>query len=272
MRLCGGGLLLTGTDLEECPKQLKTKQKNRLAAQRSRQKHTDKADALHQQHESLEKHNHALRKEIQALQAELAWWSQTLYLHEHLCHKLDRGPSPALLPAGCQGQATQSPGQLDLHGKHGCQEQSCLFQRPGSSSFPHCHESPGLFPSQLPFLSLGSTVAATSPAQLSPSPILPASTHGCSLQESCLKLSALVPSPPGQLTPPQPLGLEHPNRGSLTSNSHSTPAALGSTSPQSKEHTPALSPSPIDWQTLAVDPSPYPWLSFPLLSSAKIPF
>jgi ATF-like basic leucine zipper transcriptional factor len=34
-----------------------------VAAQRSRQKHTDKADALHQ-HESLEKHNHTLRKEI----------------------------------------------------------------------------------------------------------------------------------------------------------------------------------------------------------------
>ncbi|GAB1302090.1 hypothetical protein APTSU1_001732800 [Apodemus speciosus] len=35
-------------DLEESQKQLKKKQKNRLAAQRSRQKHTSKADALHQ--------------------------------------------------------------------------------------------------------------------------------------------------------------------------------------------------------------------------------
>jgi hypothetical protein len=35
-------------DPEEYQKELKKKQKNRVAAQRSRQKHTDKADALHQ--------------------------------------------------------------------------------------------------------------------------------------------------------------------------------------------------------------------------------
>lgn len=35
-------------DPEEHQRQLKKKQKNRTSAQRSRQKHTDKADALHQ--------------------------------------------------------------------------------------------------------------------------------------------------------------------------------------------------------------------------------
>ncbi|KAI5933175.1 Basic leucine zipper transcriptional factor ATF-like 2 [Manis javanica] len=77
MHLCGDSGLLTGTDPEEHQKQLKKKQKNRVAAQRSRQKHTDKADALHQQHESLEKHNHALQNEIQALRAELSLFIQT---------------------------------------------------------------------------------------------------------------------------------------------------------------------------------------------------
>ncbi|XP_065384063.2 basic leucine zipper transcriptional factor ATF-like 2 isoform X5 [Macaca fascicularis] len=47
MHLCRGNGLLTGTDPEEQQRLLK-KQKNRAAAQRSRQKHTDKADALHQ--------------------------------------------------------------------------------------------------------------------------------------------------------------------------------------------------------------------------------
>nr|XP_023415520.1 basic leucine zipper transcriptional factor ATF-like 2 [Loxodonta africana] len=48
MHLCRGDGLLARTDLEEHQRQLKRKQKNQAAAQRSRQRHTDKADALHQ--------------------------------------------------------------------------------------------------------------------------------------------------------------------------------------------------------------------------------
>uniref|UniRef100_A0A8C0AM64 Basic leucine zipper transcriptional factor ATF-like 2 n=1 Tax=Bos mutus grunniens TaxID=30521 RepID=A0A8C0AM64_BOSMU len=101
------GCSLTLQDAEEHQRQLRKKQKNRAAAQRSRQKHTNKADALHQQHESLEKQNHALRKEIQALQAELAWWTQALHVHERLC-LLDCASCLAPGAAGCWGQAERT--------------------------------------------------------------------------------------------------------------------------------------------------------------------
>uniref|UniRef100_A0A8B9YUZ6 Basic leucine zipper transcriptional factor ATF-like 2 n=1 Tax=Bos mutus grunniens TaxID=30521 RepID=A0A8B9YUZ6_BOSMU len=106
-------------DAEEHQRQLRKKQKNRAAAQRSRQKHTNKADALHQQHESLEKQNHALRKEIQALQAELAWWTQALHVHERLCLILSAPSSfqcQRAEPVGWScGQAWSSPSGISTH-------------------------------------------------------------------------------------------------------------------------------------------------------------
>ncbi|XP_012876473.1 PREDICTED: basic leucine zipper transcriptional factor ATF-like 2 isoform X2 [Dipodomys ordii] len=125
MHLCGQDVLLSGTNQVECQRQLKKKQKNRVAAQRSRQKHTDKADALHE-HESLEKHNHALRKEIHTLQAELTWWSRTLHLHERQC-PLKCASTPTPLLTTCWGQAEQLQGQSAPERQHGCQE------KPGSS-------------------------------------------------------------------------------------------------------------------------------------------
>nr|XP_006980747.1 basic leucine zipper transcriptional factor ATF-like 2 isoform X3 [Peromyscus maniculatus bairdii] len=277
MQLCGSGALLTGPDPEECQKQLKKKQKNRLAAQRSRQKHTYKADALHQQHESLEKHNHALRKEIQALQAELARWGRTLHLHERLC-RVDGGSCPAPLPSGCPAQADQLPGQPASHGYRGCQEEPGLFQTPGSSPpaqqlspSPCFHESPGLRPSPLPSLSFDPLMMRAPLAQLCPSPVLSASPPGSSLLGSFSKSGALMPSPPGQLGSPQPLRLEHPTSRKLASSS-SPPAALGPECPQNTERLPALSGSSADWQKLSVDPSPHPLVTFPLLSSAKVLF
>ncbi|OBS81532.1 hypothetical protein A6R68_20265 [Neotoma lepida] len=276
MQLCGSGALLTGTDPEECQKQLKKKQKNRLAAQRSRQKHTDKADALHQQHESLEKHNHALRKEIQVLQAELARWGRTLHLHERLC-RVDCGSCPAQLPSGCPVQDEQLSGQPASHEYHGCQEQLGLFQTPGSSPpaqqlspSPCLHESPGLLPSPLPSLSFDPLMMRAPLAQLSPSPVLSA-PPGSSLLGSFSKFDTLMPSPPDQLVPPQPLRLEHPTSRRLASSSD-PPAALGPECPQNIERLPALSGSSADWQKLSVDPSPHLLMAFPLLSSAKVHF
>ncbi|XP_008837115.2 basic leucine zipper transcriptional factor ATF-like 2 isoform X2 [Nannospalax galili] len=276
MHLRGGGAHLTGTDPEECQKQLKKKQKNRLAAQRSRQKHMDKADALHQ-HESLEKHNHALRKEIQTLQAELAWWGRTLHLHEHLCH-MDRGPSLALLPSACPAQ-DELPREPAPHGHRGCQEQLDLFRTPNSpptaqqlGPSPHCHESPGLLPSLLPSLSFDSSVVTVPLVQQSPKPVLSASPPGSSLPGSFSKLSILVPSPPAQLVLPYPLGLEQPTKGKLASSPSGLPAALGPMCPQSGEHRPEFSGSSADWQKLAMDPGSLPFLNFPLLSSAKVHF
>ncbi|KAI2560822.1 basic leucine zipper ATF-like transcription factor 2, partial [Homo sapiens] len=155
MHLCGGNGLLTQTDPKEQQRQLK-KQKNRAAAQRSRQKHTDKADALHQ-HESLEKDNLALRKEIQSLQAELAWWSRTLHVHERLC-PMDCAScsAPGLLGCWDQAEGLLGPGP---QGQHGCREQLELFQTPGScypaqplSPGPQPHDSPSLLQCPLPSL------------------------------------------------------------------------------------------------------------------------
>ncbi|XP_034632231.1 basic leucine zipper transcriptional factor ATF-like 2 [Trachemys scripta elegans] len=80
-----GNILMVGVvnSLEE--KKLKRRQKNRAAAQRSRQKHTEKADELHQQHEQLEQNNTALKKEIEALKEELNYWNQMLKDHESTC-------------------------------------------------------------------------------------------------------------------------------------------------------------------------------------------
>ncbi|EDL33224.1 basic leucine zipper transcriptional factor ATF-like 2 isoform 1 [Mus musculus] len=277
MQLCGSSELLTETDLGESQKQLKKKQKNRVAAQRSRQKHTSKADALHQQHESLEKQNHALRKEIQALQTELAGWGRTLHLHERLC-RVDCDPCPVLLPSGCPIQAKQPSGQPAPLGYNGCQEQLGLFQTPGSSPRaqhlspgPCSHESPGLLPSLLPSLAFDPLMVRTPLAQLSPSPVLSASSpSGSSLLGSFSKLDPLIPSPQDQLAPPQPLRQEQPTSGRLASSD--SPAALGPECSQNREHLPALPGSSTHWQKSSVAPSPQALMAFPLLSSAKVHF
>ncbi|XP_012633468.1 basic leucine zipper transcriptional factor ATF-like 2 isoform X2 [Microcebus murinus] len=275
MHLCGSHALLTGTDPEEHQRQLKKKQKNRAAAQRSRRKHTDKADALHQQHESLEKHNHTLRKEIQALQAELAWWSQTLHMHERLCC-LDCASCLAPGSPDYWDQA-EKPLVPILHGKQDCQEQPGLFQTsvcspPAQqlSPGPQPHDSPGLLPSPLLSLSLGTAVVPAPPAQLSPNPVLSASPTGCSLLESSCKLNALLPSPAAQPDPLQPLGPEHSTGSRLGSSPRSPSPALWLACQQSREREPAFSAA--DWQGLGVDPSPHPLLAFPLLSSAQVHF
>ncbi|XP_021060793.1 basic leucine zipper transcriptional factor ATF-like 2 isoform X2 [Mus pahari] len=272
MQLCGSGALLTETDLGESQKQLKKKQKNRLAAQRSRQKHTSKADALHQ-HESLEKQNHALRKEIQALQTELAGWGRTLHLHERLCG-VDCDPCPVLLPSGCPIQAKQLSGQPAPHGYHGCQEPLGPFQTPGSSPRaqhlspgPCYHESPSLLPS----LAFDPLMVRTPVAQLSASPVLSASSSSdSSLPGYFSKLDALIPSPQDQLVPPQPLRQEQPTSGRLASSD--SPAALGPECPQNREHLPALPGSSAHWQKSPAAPSPQAPTAFPLLSSANVHF
>uniref|UniRef100_A0A8C3YJ61 Basic leucine zipper transcriptional factor ATF-like 2 n=1 Tax=Catagonus wagneri TaxID=51154 RepID=A0A8C3YJ61_9CETA len=266
MHVCRGNGLLTGTDPEEHQRQLKKKQKNRAAAQRSRQKHTNKADALHQQHESLEKHNHTLRKEIQALQAELAWWSRTLHLHERLC-RMDCASCLAPVP----------PGPVP-HGRPGGQEQPGLFQSPVSSPLapqfspdPHPQSSLGLLLSPLPSLSLGPAVVTASSAQLSPSPVQCASPTGSSPLRSSSKFNdTLLPGLSAQPSLPQPLGLEHPTRGKPGSSPQSPSAALGLGYLQGREQRPASSAA--DWQGLGAGPSPRSLLAFPLLSSAQVHF
>ncbi|XP_004852499.1 basic leucine zipper transcriptional factor ATF-like 2 isoform X2 [Heterocephalus glaber] len=267
MHLCQGDALMTRTDPKKCQKQLKKKQKNRVAAQRSRQKHTDRADALHQQHESLEKHNQALRKEIQGLQAKLAWWSQTLHLHERLCPRdCTLGQAPE--PPDCWGQASWLPGQLAPQGQHGCQEQPGIFQTPVSClparqlhPDPQPQDPCGLLPGPLSLLSLSPAVVTLPPAQMSPSHVLSASPTGPSLLGSPSKFSVLLSPPHPAL--PQPLGQVAPSRGKLGSS-------LGPEYLQSRENKPG--PSAADWPGSASNPSHQPFLAFPLLSSTQVHF
>ncbi|KAG6927598.1 basic leucine zipper transcriptional factor ATF-like 2 [Chelydra serpentina] len=79
-----GNILMVGANYLE-NKKLKRRQKNRAAAQRSRQKHTEKADELHQQHELLEHNNTVLKKEIEVLNEQLKYWTQMLKDHESTC-------------------------------------------------------------------------------------------------------------------------------------------------------------------------------------------
>ncbi|XP_008157350.2 basic leucine zipper transcriptional factor ATF-like 2 [Eptesicus fuscus] len=260
MHLCGGEGLLTGTDPEGQQRQLKKKQENRASAQRSRRRHTDKADALHQQHESLEKHNHALRKEIQGLRAELAWWGRTLHMHERLC-LMGCASCSAPLPPGCWGQARRPLGP-EPHRQHGCQEQPGLFQTPVSSPpaqqlspHPQPRGSPGLL-SPLPWLS--------------PSPTQSASPSGSSVLAPSSKLKAPPPHSSAQPAPHQPRGPEHLSRGKLVPSPLSPSAALGLACLQDLEHKPAFSAA--DQPGLGVDLGPHPLQAFPLLSSAQVHF
>ncbi|XP_045873704.1 basic leucine zipper transcriptional factor ATF-like 2 isoform X2 [Meles meles] len=262
------------TDSEE-HQRLKKKQKNRAAAQRSRQKHTDKADALHQ-HETLEKHNHVLRKEIQALQAELAWWSRTLHTHEGMC-LMDSATCSAPVTPGGWGQSERPPDPM-LHGQHGCQEPLGLFQTPVSSPSAHRlspdpqpHSSPGLPLSPLPSLSLGSTKVTAPPAQPSPSPVQSASLPGSSLPRPSSELDTLLPSRPALCGPLQPLVMEHPTSGKLGSSPDNLSVSLGLACLQGREQKAAVL-SAAQELGLGVDPSPHPLLAFPLLSSAQVHF
>ncbi|KAM4845949.1 basic leucine zipper transcriptional factor ATF-like 2 isoform 2-T2 [Thomomys bottae] len=272
MHLCGGDVLLPGTDPEECQRQLKKKQKNRVAAQRSRQKHTDKADALHK-HESLEKHNRALRKEIQTLQAELTWWSCTLHRHERQC-PLSCALSPAPLLATSWGQTEQLQRQSSPEGQHGCQE------KPGSSlleqhlcSNPQGQDCLGLLPSRPPSLSPGPALVTFPPAQLSPIPVQSALPTGSKFLGSCPKLSVCLPSPPAQPVSLQPLRPEHLSKGRPGgSSAHKPMAALGPMCPQSQVHRPEIPLPGADGLRLAEEPGLHPPLDFPLLSSAQVHF
>ncbi|TRY88467.1 hypothetical protein DNTS_005150 [Danionella cerebrum] len=68
------------------------REKNRIAAQKSRMRQTQKADSLHLESESLEKENAALRKEVKRLTEEAKYLSTVLSNHEPLCTSLTASP------------------------------------------------------------------------------------------------------------------------------------------------------------------------------------
>eukprot|EP00069_Balaena_mysticetus_P016894 bmy_10154T0 len=98
-------------DSSDDVRKVQRREKNRIAAQKSRQRQTQKADTLHldfarqmvlpshvllqRESEDLEKQNAALRKEIKQLTEELKYFTSVLSSHEPLCSVLAPGaPSP----------------------------------------------------------------------------------------------------------------------------------------------------------------------------------
>ncbi|KAJ8270676.1 hypothetical protein GJAV_G00117900 [Gymnothorax javanicus] len=78
-------LLKSCESSEDDGKKLKRREKNRVAAQRSRKKQTQKADTLHKEFECLEQENSLLKKEVQALREEQRRLLEALETHEPLC-------------------------------------------------------------------------------------------------------------------------------------------------------------------------------------------
>ncbi|KAF7694321.1 basic leucine zipper transcriptional factor ATF-like 3 [Silurus meridionalis] len=78
-------------------RRLKRREKNRVAAQRSRKRQTQRADELHEAYECLEQQNSLLKKEVQLLLEEQRCLAEALKLHEPLCSVLNSEvlPTPA---------------------------------------------------------------------------------------------------------------------------------------------------------------------------------
>ncbi|XP_032998433.1 basic leucine zipper transcriptional factor ATF-like isoform X2 [Lacerta agilis] len=73
-------------------RKVQRREKNRIAAQKSRQKQTQKADTLHMESQDLERQNAALRREIKQLSDELKHFSAMLTSHETHCSILHTQP------------------------------------------------------------------------------------------------------------------------------------------------------------------------------------
>ncbi|XP_061469216.1 basic leucine zipper transcriptional factor ATF-like [Rhineura floridana] len=77
-------------------RKVQRREKNRIAAQKSRQKQTMKADTLHMESQDLERQNAALRREIKQLTDELKHFSAMLNSHETHCSILHtQSPAPS---------------------------------------------------------------------------------------------------------------------------------------------------------------------------------
>eukprot|EP00066_Takifugu_rubripes_P021090 XP_011610356.1 PREDICTED: basic leucine zipper transcriptional factor ATF-like isoform X2 [Takifugu rubripes] len=74
------------------------REKNRIAAQKSRMRQTQKADSLHLESENLEKENAALRKEVKQLSEEAKYLASVLSSHEPLCTGLTPQNPEILFP------------------------------------------------------------------------------------------------------------------------------------------------------------------------------
>ncbi|XP_065449470.1 basic leucine zipper transcriptional factor ATF-like isoform X1 [Chrysemys picta bellii] len=81
-------------DSSDDMRKVQRREKNRIAAQKSRQRQTQKADTLHLESEDLERQNAALRREIKQLTEEMKHFTSMLSSHEPLCSILTTVPQP----------------------------------------------------------------------------------------------------------------------------------------------------------------------------------
>uniref|UniRef100_A0A8C3PII7 Basic leucine zipper transcriptional factor ATF-like n=1 Tax=Calidris pygmaea TaxID=425635 RepID=A0A8C3PII7_9CHAR len=81
-------------DSSDDMRKVQRREKNRIAAQKSRLRQTQKADTLHLESEDLERQNAALRREIKQLTEEMKHFASMLSSHEPLCSILTSPPPP----------------------------------------------------------------------------------------------------------------------------------------------------------------------------------
>ncbi|NWH80214.1 BATF factor, partial [Piaya cayana] len=81
-------------DSSDDMRKVQRREKNRIAAQKSRLRQTQKADTLHLESEDLERQNAALRREIKQLTEEMKHFATMLSSHEPLCSILTPPPPP----------------------------------------------------------------------------------------------------------------------------------------------------------------------------------
>ncbi|XP_062492066.1 basic leucine zipper transcriptional factor ATF-like isoform X2 [Pezoporus occidentalis] len=81
-------------DSSDDMRKVQRREKNRIAAQKSRLRQTQKADTLHLESEDLERQNAALRREIKQLTEEMKHFTSMLSSHEPLCSILTCPPPP----------------------------------------------------------------------------------------------------------------------------------------------------------------------------------
>ncbi|XP_062981454.1 basic leucine zipper transcriptional factor ATF-like 3 [Elgaria multicarinata webbii] len=102
----GGSLLLDGglqgrsshEGHEDDERKVRRREKNRVAAQRSRKKQTQKADKLHEEYECLEQENTSLKREIGKLTDEMKHLNDVLRNHEKVCPVLHCSLNFGLMP------------------------------------------------------------------------------------------------------------------------------------------------------------------------------
>ncbi|XP_044025159.1 basic leucine zipper transcriptional factor ATF-like 3 isoform X2 [Siniperca chuatsi] len=70
---------------EDGGRRLKRREKNRVAAQKSRKRQTQRADLLHEACELLEQRNRELRREVDSLFEEQRLLTEALRAHEPFC-------------------------------------------------------------------------------------------------------------------------------------------------------------------------------------------